>query len=100
MGARIKAMIKAIRRAKLQADDKRSVQATESKPGSTGIPKKPCQKYQTNECTERAAHSDDDVTWLHCCATCWRVKLQKYSHSKLDCNRNKALADKSTGSKT
>ena len=61
--------------------------------------KRPCPEFQTLSCTHPATHTEDGLTWLHNCATCLRVKGQKYSHPKAECNRQKAMDAKSKGSK-
>ena len=67
-----KAVTKALRRARLQDEERKALKAAESK--VTNANKKPCPQYQTNECSEKGTHSKDWVTWLHCCTTCPRVK--------------------------
>ena len=97
--ARTEQLTKALRRAQLEDGEDDEAQLAPPPPPKPTRVKKPCPKYQTNECEEKATHLLDDISWLHCCAICWRVKKQKYSHSKQDCNRSKAMQSKSAAPK-
>ena len=61
---------------------------------NSGPTKHPCPKYQDNSCEFASTHTADNMTWLHCCATCLWVCKQKYSHPKAICNRQKSMDDK------
>ena len=60
--------------------------------------KKPCPDFQTSVCVEGGSHIENEIMLLHCCATCYKIKKQKYSHTKAECNRQKAI-DSKNGSK-
>ena len=70
---------------------------SESEEGNKGAKKKnrkPCPEFQTGTCPEKGTHVEDEIILMHCCATCLRVKKQKYGHTKAECNRQKALDTK------
>ena len=96
--ARTKAIGKALRRAHLAVQAKVKTKGKSSDSGDKtdqkGEVKKPCPEYQSQECSFKANHSSDGIKWLHCCATCLRVRHQRYSHPKAECNRQKALEEK------
>ena len=83
VNARGKAISKALRRAKLQALERAMSGQAESKPVKISIEKKPCVEYQKNECPEKSSHKEENVVWLHCCATCYRVKNKSIPTQKL-----------------
>ena len=55
------------------------------------LDRKPCEPYQTAACHRQATHTNDGCIWLHCCATCYKIKNHKFSHPRSECNRQKAL---------
>ena len=94
--ARALAFSKAIRRAHLE-------NTTVAKPASTGkvtdnkadkVVKKPCPEYQTSSCEFKNTHTSQGTSWLHSCATCWKVKRQRHSHPKTECNRQQSIDEK------
>ena len=96
--ARSKAINKALRRAQLSATGGGS----EGSGGNSNVPskpngntnKRPCPQYQVNDCDFSATHTSDGTTWLHCCATCFHTKNQRYSHPKSLCRRGKPAEEK------
>ena len=91
--ARAKFLTIALRRAHMQILAKQA-QNSVSEAKRPAIEKKPCPQYQLSECPEKGTHSEEKITWLHCCATCYKVKKQRYAHPKTECNRQKAIQDK------
>ena len=95
--SRSKILTKALRRellaTRLKAEQAKS-QAEASLDKKHQTEKKPCPKYQEGECSNKTAHTSDNVTWMHCCATCLKVKHIKYSHTKAGCRRQKAFDEK------
>ena len=93
--ARTAAINKALRRAHLEnsnfkskTPNKKAKVAGGSSPYSNkGPEKKPCPEYQTESCQFTSHHTSEGVNWRHCCATCWRVKRQPFSHPKVNCKR-------------
>ena len=100
--ARSKAIGKALRRAHMAyqaaggTGGDSSASPNASKKSSKSKTEKPCPDYQIQDCEFKSNHSSDGTLWLHCCATCLRVRRQRYTHPKAECNRQKSLDDKST----
>ena len=101
--ARSRALAKALRRAHLEslkkAESEDKGNGGDDKPPVPQKVKRPCPEYQTEKCEESATHFNDGVTWLHCCATCYRYKQQRYTHTCSEGRRQKAKDDKSKSSK-
>ena len=93
VSARSKILSKVLRRellvARLKAEsDLNSGSQNQSTPQ---LEKRLCLQYQDQTCPEAGAHVSDGIYMMHFCATCWRVKHQKYSHPKAGCRRQKSL---------
>ena len=100
--ARTKAIGKALRRvhlaaqAKINSKSKGSPRSQASKQKEPQVAKRTCPEYQLGDCSFAANHTTDGVQWLHCCATCYRVRRQRYTHTKAECNRQKSMEGKGT----
>ena len=91
VGARTKQLNKAFRRAHLEGLGE-SIRG--GQPAQPQLVKRPCTDYQTKCCTVKGSHVEDGVKLLHCCATCYKLKKQKYGHPKVECRKQKLLNEK------